>query len=99
MKKPYKNTEFSLTRKCDKCHKPMKMNLLHKISKAELCYKCFYPLDMLRRGIRVTPTGASSIEFTIMIIALIAGIGIGAFLFGGFVKSLFDSVAHVGLVP
>jgi len=99
MKKPYKNTEFSLTRKCDKCHKPMKMNLLHKISKAELCYRCFYPLDMLRRGVRVASVGASSVEYAIMVTGVAAAIVAAVTLFGGQVKSLFDLAATIVSLP
>ena len=99
MKKPFKNTEFSQTRKCGNCKKPLKMNLLHKIPKAEFCYRCFYPLEMLRRGVRVTSAGASSIEFTLIIVAVITGVGIGTFLFGGAVKSLFDSITNIVLIP
>ena len=56
MKKPFKNTEFSESRSCDLCKKPLKKNLLAKIPNARLCYGCFYPMDMDRRGITVSKT-------------------------------------------
>jgi len=99
MKKPFKNTEFSQTRKCGNCKKPLKMNLLHKITKAELCYRCFYPLDMLRRGVRVASVGASSVEYAIMVTGVAAVIVAVVTLFGGSVKTLFDSVANIVLIP
>jgi len=103
MKKPYKNNEFSQARKCGSCKKPLKMNLLHKIPKAEFCYRCFYPLEMLRRGIRVTSAGASLVGYIIIIAGVTAAIimiySLGVSLFGGAVKSLFDSIANIVLIP
>lgn len=41
MKKRYRNTEFSKTKRCKDCGKPLKLNLLVKKPQAELDYKCF----------------------------------------------------------
>ena len=41
MKKRYRNTEFSTTKRCKDCGKLLKLNLLHKKPQAELDYKCF----------------------------------------------------------
>lgn len=99
MKKPFKSTEFSQTRNCGKCRKPLKMNLLHKKPKAEFCYKCFYPLEMLRRGVRVSSSGTSSVEYAIMVAGIAAAIILGVSLFGGSVKAIFDSIVGVGSLP
>jgi hypothetical protein len=52
MKKSYKNTEFT-EKRCGSCGKPSKKNLLAKNPKANLCYHCFYPTEMRRRGVNV----------------------------------------------
>jgi len=41
MKKPFKYTEREPTKKCKKCGRPLKKNLLAKKPKADLCYPCF----------------------------------------------------------
>lgn len=40
VKKPYPNTALS-DRKCKKCGKHLKMNLIVKRPDAELCYRCY----------------------------------------------------------
>ena len=99
MKKFYKNTEFSQNKKCGKCKTPLKLNLLHKIPKAEFCYKCFYPLEMLRRGIKITSAGTTSVEYAIVVAGIAAAIILGVSLFGGTVKTIFDSVVNIGSLP
>ena len=53
MKKPYKNTELAVKR-CEECNRPLKKNLIFRRLNANLCYHCFYPKEMKRRGINVT---------------------------------------------
>lgn len=52
MKKPFSNNDFS-NKKCVSCGRPLKKNLLAKKSKADKCFRCFYPEEMARRGVRV----------------------------------------------
>lgn len=41
MKKPYKHIEINKKRRCSKCNKPLKKNLLEKNPDADLCYCCW----------------------------------------------------------
>jgi hypothetical protein len=52
MKKPYKNTDTS-TKRCQDCRKPLKKNLVEKNPDAELCYRCWRPKELQRRGVAV----------------------------------------------
>ena len=47
--KLHKHTELS-TKTCKKCGKPLKKNLLNKLPNAELCFKCWYPIETARKG-------------------------------------------------
>jgi hypothetical protein len=52
MKKPFKNTDLSQKR-CTDCGRRLKKNFVTKKPKADLCYKCFHPKDLRRRGVQV----------------------------------------------
>ena len=57
MKKPFKNTEVS-NKRCNGigCNKLLKKNLLAKKPEVKFCYRCWYPMEMKRRGINVRTT-------------------------------------------
>ena len=50
-RKPYPNTALSTTRRCKECSRFLKLNLLAKNPDADLCYRCWRPKELRRRGV------------------------------------------------
>jgi hypothetical protein len=55
-KKPYLNTELS-DKRYKVCSRRIKMNLIVKNPDADLCYACWRPRELQRRGVRVVVNG------------------------------------------